>query len=131
MVLFFFFFFFFFGGGAMQIKQSQDGERKELTQLRDILKASLQSEQKEVRKRKRRKRRIRGAGPLSASPPHAPLFIGGGCQTERRLQPPPTTGQQGPWHRAIRVAVQEERRVSDQPVRVMCSHQKQPLANLR
>uniref|UniRef100_A0A4W6FZ40 ArfGAP with SH3 domain, ankyrin repeat and PH domain 2b n=1 Tax=Lates calcarifer TaxID=8187 RepID=A0A4W6FZ40_LATCA len=30
------------------IKQSQDGERKQLTQLRDVLKASLQSEQKEV-----------------------------------------------------------------------------------
>uniref|UniRef100_A0A4W6FXC3 ArfGAP with SH3 domain, ankyrin repeat and PH domain 2b n=1 Tax=Lates calcarifer TaxID=8187 RepID=A0A4W6FXC3_LATCA len=29
------------------IKQSQDGERKQLTQLRDVLKASLQSEQKE------------------------------------------------------------------------------------
>ncbi|XP_075873347.1 arf-GAP with SH3 domain, ANK repeat and PH domain-containing protein 2b isoform X2 [Nelusetta ayraudi] len=29
------------------VKQSQDGERKQLTQLRDILKASLQSEQKE------------------------------------------------------------------------------------
>uniref|UniRef100_A0A8C2XKZ5 Arf-GAP with SH3 domain, ANK repeat and PH domain-containing protein 3 n=1 Tax=Cyclopterus lumpus TaxID=8103 RepID=A0A8C2XKZ5_CYCLU len=31
------------------IKQTQDGERKQLTQLRDVLKASLQSEQKEVR----------------------------------------------------------------------------------
>uniref|UniRef100_A0A665US33 Arf-GAP with SH3 domain, ANK repeat and PH domain-containing protein 2-like n=1 Tax=Echeneis naucrates TaxID=173247 RepID=A0A665US33_ECHNA len=30
------------------IKQTQDGERKQLLQLRDILKASLQSEQKEV-----------------------------------------------------------------------------------
>uniref|UniRef100_A0A667Y5N8 ArfGAP with SH3 domain, ankyrin repeat and PH domain 2b n=1 Tax=Myripristis murdjan TaxID=586833 RepID=A0A667Y5N8_9TELE len=29
------------------IKQTQDGERKQLTQLRDVLKASLQSEQKE------------------------------------------------------------------------------------
>ncbi|KAK1874744.1 Arf-GAP with SH3 domain ANK repeat and PH domain containing protein 2 [Dissostichus eleginoides] len=29
------------------IKQAQDGERKQLTQLRDVLKASLQSEQKE------------------------------------------------------------------------------------
>uniref|UniRef100_A0A8C9ZGM0 ArfGAP with SH3 domain, ankyrin repeat and PH domain 2b n=1 Tax=Sander lucioperca TaxID=283035 RepID=A0A8C9ZGM0_SANLU len=32
------------------IKQTQDGERKQLTQLRDVLKASLQSEQKEVRR---------------------------------------------------------------------------------
>lgn len=55
-------FIFYFGGGAVQIKQSQDGERKQLTQLRDVLKASLQSEQKEVRKRKRRKRRRRGRG---------------------------------------------------------------------
>lgn len=39
----------FFCGG--QIKQTQDGERKQLTQLRDVLKASLQSEQKEVRGR--------------------------------------------------------------------------------
>ncbi|XP_077949952.1 arf-GAP with SH3 domain, ANK repeat and PH domain-containing protein 2b isoform X3 [Gasterosteus aculeatus] len=31
------------------IKQTQDGERKQLTQLRDVLKASLQAEQKEVR----------------------------------------------------------------------------------
>ncbi|XP_034721850.1 arf-GAP with SH3 domain, ANK repeat and PH domain-containing protein 2-like, partial [Etheostoma cragini] len=31
----------------VQIKQSQDGERKQLSQLRDTLKASLQSEQKE------------------------------------------------------------------------------------
>uniref|UniRef100_A0A4W6FYT5 ArfGAP with SH3 domain, ankyrin repeat and PH domain 2b n=1 Tax=Lates calcarifer TaxID=8187 RepID=A0A4W6FYT5_LATCA len=31
----------------LTIKQSQDGERKQLTQLRDVLKASLQSEQKE------------------------------------------------------------------------------------
>uniref|UniRef100_A0A8D3DEV4 Uncharacterized protein n=1 Tax=Scophthalmus maximus TaxID=52904 RepID=A0A8D3DEV4_SCOMX len=30
------------------IKQTQDGERKQLSQLRDVLKASLQSEQKEV-----------------------------------------------------------------------------------
>lgn len=36
---------------GVQIKQSQDGERKQLIQLRDILKASLQSEQREVRKR--------------------------------------------------------------------------------
>ncbi|KAL3052031.1 hypothetical protein OYC64_004731 [Pagothenia borchgrevinki] len=32
------------------IKQAQDGERKQLTELRDVLKASLQSEQKEVRR---------------------------------------------------------------------------------
>uniref|UniRef100_A0A3Q3K630 ArfGAP with SH3 domain, ankyrin repeat and PH domain 2b n=1 Tax=Monopterus albus TaxID=43700 RepID=A0A3Q3K630_MONAL len=31
----------------LTIKQTQDGERKQLTQLRDVLKASLQSEQKE------------------------------------------------------------------------------------
>ncbi|XP_062415569.1 arf-GAP with SH3 domain, ANK repeat and PH domain-containing protein 2b isoform X2 [Pungitius pungitius] len=31
------------------IKQTQDGERKQLSQLRDVLKASLQAEQKEVR----------------------------------------------------------------------------------
>ena len=31
-----------------QIKQSQDGERKQLNQLRDVLKASLQAESKEV-----------------------------------------------------------------------------------
>lgn len=31
-----------------QIKQSHDGERKQLTQLREALKASLQAEQKEV-----------------------------------------------------------------------------------
>uniref|UniRef100_A0A8C9W1S4 Arf-GAP with SH3 domain, ANK repeat and PH domain-containing protein 3 n=1 Tax=Scleropages formosus TaxID=113540 RepID=A0A8C9W1S4_SCLFO len=33
------------------IKQAQDGERKELSQLRDVLKAALQVEQKEVRLR--------------------------------------------------------------------------------
>ena len=33
-----------------QIKQSQDGERKQLAQLRDVLKNSLQSDQKEVRR---------------------------------------------------------------------------------
>ncbi|KAF3835824.1 hypothetical protein F7725_028382 [Dissostichus mawsoni] len=32
------------------IKQAQDGERKQLTQLRDVLKTSLQSEQKEGNK---------------------------------------------------------------------------------
>lgn len=31
-----------------QIKQVQDEERKQLTQLRDVLKSSLQVEQKEV-----------------------------------------------------------------------------------
>ena len=31
-----------------QIKQTSDGERKQLTQLRDTLKSSLQAEQKEV-----------------------------------------------------------------------------------
>ena len=35
---------------GVQIKQTQDGERKQLTQLRDVLKVSLQSEQKEVRR---------------------------------------------------------------------------------
>lgn len=52
----------FFFCGVVQIKQSQDGERKQLTELRDVLKASLQSEQKEVRKIKRRKRKRRRQG---------------------------------------------------------------------
>lgn len=34
----------------LQIKQTQDGERKQLAQLRDTLKAALQSDQKEVKK---------------------------------------------------------------------------------
>lgn len=34
---------------CFQIKQGQDGERKQLMQLRDVLKASLQAENKEVR----------------------------------------------------------------------------------
>lgn len=33
-----------------QIKQAQDEERKQLTQLRDVLKTALQVEQKEVRR---------------------------------------------------------------------------------
>lgn len=33
----------------LQIKQTQDGERKQLAQLRDTLKAALQSDQKEVK----------------------------------------------------------------------------------
>lgn len=33
----------------LQIKQNHDGEKKQLSQLRDVLKASLQSENREVR----------------------------------------------------------------------------------
>lgn len=40
---------------GLQIKQMQDGERKQLTQLRDVLKASLQSEQREVSASQRRR----------------------------------------------------------------------------
>uniref|UniRef100_A0A3B5MXJ0 Uncharacterized protein n=1 Tax=Xiphophorus couchianus TaxID=32473 RepID=A0A3B5MXJ0_9TELE len=34
-------------GSELTIKQTQDGERKQLSQLRDVLKASLHTEQKE------------------------------------------------------------------------------------
>lgn len=33
----------------LQIKQNHDGEKKQLSQLREVLKASLQSENREVR----------------------------------------------------------------------------------
>ncbi|KAF3835829.1 hypothetical protein F7725_028387 [Dissostichus mawsoni] len=51
------------------IKQAQDGERKQLTQLRDVLKASLQSEQKEVR-------RAEGTSVLKGNKAHGTERIG-------------------------------------------------------